>query len=241
MDKIPKALLFVEDENDQFTFEAIIEHLGLADQVEVEWIAIPKENNPEKPTGLIKALSAKKNALNKGNYDRVGIIYDIDQSPIEDLLKTINTALQAAYPEAFNRLTQQNQFVDFTFIEQSINEEYKVGFACHFVGLNNTGEIEDLLKEAALKPAPLAHCVEECLIECLNAQGQVALRTKDLVKLWINNYIRYDTLDKNKRNAKHTQWENVMKERQKKEQLFNFEHEAFDELKKFLIALSQNR
>ena len=74
------------------------------------------------------------------------------------------------------------------------------------------GEIEDILKAVKAQPSPLADCIDEHLPECMKVSEE-ELSDKDLVKLWINNYQRYDTLQKKKRNYKATQWENVMAKR----------------------------
>ncbi|EIJ43794.1 hypothetical protein BegalDRAFT_2966 [Beggiatoa alba B18LD] len=235
----------MEDKNDQFTFEALIKDWQLNDNLEIkstddiDWQSTPKESNPEKPTALINALKNRISEFSKGKYDRVGIINDIDQSKSEDLLATINNALKIAYPNEYKKISQPNELVSFSFENTSTEEVYEVSFACYFVHLNQCGEIENLLKTAKEKDSELADCIHQCSKECLEQlrKEDLKLKDKDLVKLWINNYIRYDTLPKKDRNAKNTTWETVMKERQPKEQLFNFNHDVFKELKAFLTLM----
>lgn len=55
-----------------------------------------------------------------------------------------------------------------------------------------------------------------------------ALKDKDLVKLWINHYQRYDTLARKNRKDAFTKWENVMKHRS---DIFDFSKDEIIELK----------
>jgi hypothetical protein len=69
-----KTLIIVEDESDKFTFEAIIRHINLQNDLEVEftpdidWKYITAESNPKKPTALIKELKSLGNDISKEKY-----------------------------------------------------------------------------------------------------------------------------------------------------------------------------
>ena len=109
-------------------------------------------------------------------------------------------------------------------------------FACHFVHLNNKGEIEDILKEIKAKSSPVADCVDEQLPICLEINGD-ELREKDLVKLWFNNYQRYDNLPKSDRKSPYTTAKYIMEHRT---DLFDFDKDVVElnELKQFLLMMS---
>jgi hypothetical protein len=105
--------------------------------------------------------------------------------------------------------------------------------------LNDKGEIEDLLKAIKSFPSPLADCIDSKLPQCLQENLIEDLRDKDLIKLWINNYQRYDTLAKDKRTAKFTKWENVMKDRS---DIFDFGKDSVPELvklKEYLLMVTE--
>ena len=243
----PKSLIIVEDNNDQYTFEAIIRHIGLTKDLTVnpkpkhiDWQAISKENDSNKPTALIKELRALINDFSNEKYDKVGIIRDMDNSNEEDMLLLINNALREAYPNEYRRIEKCNISVPFEFTQNSTGAKLTVSFVCHFVGLDSKGvrkgEIEDLLKSIKSEPSPLADCIDKHLPECLELLEEENLKDKDLVKLWINNYQRYDTLDKKKRTGEFTSWKNVM---EKRYEIFNFNSELaeFKELKNFLNSM----
>jgi hypothetical protein len=245
-----KSLIIVEDNNDQYTFEAIIRHIGLTEDLSVnpkpkniDWQAIPKESDPNKPTALISELKALKNDFSNEKYDKVGIIRDMDNSSEADMLLLINNALREAYPDEYQELKSCNTSVPFEFKQNSTGNILTIYFACHFVGIDSKGvrkgEIEDILKAIKSKSSPLADCVDKHLPECLDLQGANSLRDKDLVKLWINHYQRYDTLVKKNRTDEFTSWKNVM---EKRSEIFDFTSELseFQELKDFLNNMAKS-
>lgn len=238
-----KTLLIVEDNNDKLIFEAIIRHIKLPEIEikEIEWEFVAKENNPQKPVSLIKRLKTLRPSFSKGIYDKVGIIMDMDNSTISNMLETVNIALQYAYPnDVIKKLNSINQFITMRFEQAGTNNENcfeDVQFACHFVNLNGKGEIEDILKAIKKQNSPVADCVDEHLKECLKNKNE-ELRDKDLVKIWINHYQRYDTLAKEKRNYTNTTWESVMQKRAS--DLFDFDIDLIElnGLKNFLNLMN---
>lgn len=244
------SLIIVEDNNDQYTFEAIIRHFGLTEDLSVnpkpkniDWQAVPKENDLSKPNALVRELKALKNDFSKEKFDKVGIIRDMDNSIEADMLLLINNALKEAYPIEYQELTSCNTSVPFEFEQNSTGKKLIINFACHFVGIDSegvrNGEIEDILKAIKSEPSPLADCVDKHLPECLKLNGEKSLKDKDLVKLWINHYQRYDTLAKKNRTDEFTSWKNVMGKRAK---IFDFKNKLpeFQELKHFLKNMAKN-
>ncbi|MEA5425022.1 DUF3226 domain-containing protein [Arcicella lustrica] len=225
-----KTIIIVEDDNDKHTFEAIIRYFNLSEQINVsitppliEWKSVQDERNTEKPTALIRALVGLRNDFNKEKYDKVGIIRDMDDRTKEERISLINNALKEAYPDEVNaEIEDVNSLLPITFIQNSTENELTIRFACHFVNLNGQGEIEDILKAIKKLPSEIADCIDAHLPECLRNDDE-KLRDKELVKLWINHYLRYDTLTKADRNSNYTKWENVMKYRA--EDLFDFQQE----------------
>lgn len=238
-----KTLIIVEDDSDKYTFEAIIRHIHLQNNLSVattpniDWKLIADENNPQKPTALIKALNSLRNDISNEKYDKIGIIKDMDTNSKEDRLLLVNNALREAYPDEAQELVDVNSPVSFNFQQNSTGNNLAIKFACYFVHLNNRGEIEDILKAIKTEPSPIADCIDSHLPECLEVNNDDELREKDLVKLWFNHYQRYDTLPKEKRKSPYTTTQYIMENRV---HLFDFDKDIVElnELKTFLSMMS---
>ena len=246
-----KTLIIVEDDSDKHTFEAIIRHIKLQDSLSVtipppdtviDWKSIADEQNPLRPSGLIKSLKALRNDIYIGKYDRIGIIKDMDANSKADRLLLVNNALREAYPDEAQPLEVVNSLIPFTF-KQEDSEDIIVYFACFFVHVMNDegvekGEIEDILKAIKTQPSPIADCVDAHLPICLSTNDVDELREKDLVKLWFNHYQRYDTLTKAQRKFPYTTTQFIMEQRTS---LFDFDADlaSLSELKAFLRTMSE--
>ena len=166
----------------------------------------------------------------------------MDNSTQEEMLLRVNKALKSAYPLEYQEISSQNESVAFQFKQNSTDDILTVYFSCHFVGIYSNGrkkgEIEDILKAIKLAPSPLADCINNHLPDCLGLSSDEQLSEKDLVKLWINHYQRYDTLTKKDRTGAFTSWKNVMEKRATK--LFDFDKNLteLNELKQFLKNLA---
>jgi len=242
-----KTIIIVEDNNDKYTYEAIINFMTLqnelsvdSSEIDIEWKPSSADANPLKPNGLINTLINLQNDFKKGKFNQIGIVWDLDIMTNVDRIKMIKLAIESAYQQAEITLFDETNKFGTIIFDKGKATEIEIRVAYHFVGLNNKGEIEDLLKAIKSKPSPLADCVNNKLPICLKELSIDDLRDKDLVKLWINNYQRYDTLLKDNRNAKFTKWENIMKHRS---DIFNFNNDNIRELvelKEFLKMMSNN-
>jgi hypothetical protein len=245
-----RTLILVEDDSDKYTFEAIIRHIKLQDSLSVtipppdtviDWKSIADENNPLRPSGLIKGLKALRNDINIGKYDKIGIIKDMDTNRKADRLLLVNNAFREAYPDEAQPLEDVNSLTPFTF-KQADSEDTIVHFACYFVHVTENGvpkgEIEDILKAIKTQDSPIADCVDAHLPTCLATNDEDELREKDLVKLWFNHYQRYDTLTKAQRKFPYTTTRFIMEQRTS---LFDFDADLapLHELKAFLQMMSE--
>lgn len=235
-----KSKIIVEDNNDKYTYQAIIDYIKLQAtlsviEVEIDWEISSAESNPEKPTGLVKTFKSLLNDIRSGSIERIGVIWDID-TDANQKLKTVLTAFNLAFGSdvIINLFTKPNEFGSIIF-DSGKPEEIEIQIACHFVGINGSGEIEDVLKAIKLQASPLADCIDTNLPHCLKANGITDVNDKELVKLWINNYQRYDNLTKKDRTVANTKWENVMIKRGV--QLFDFSRDEVPELKELKAFL----
>ena len=190
-----KTIIIVEDDNDRFTLEAIINFMRLqntlsvnsSEPVNIEWKLLSAESNPLQPNGLIRTLKSLVNDINNGKYNQIGIIWDLDVLTIEERVNMIKLAINIAYSSAYIiDFKSINEFGFITF-NQGEPKQIDIRISCHFVGLNDKGEIEDLLKAIKSSPSPLADCIDSKLPQCLQENHIEDLRDKDLIKLWINN------------------------------------------------------
>lgn len=246
MNKALRAYLIVESANDEAIFTAILEHLGIQDQVDVvhggvsiTWVHQSAEDK-DVPKGLTKVFLSLLSEIALEKYDHVGIIWDADTVGVPERLGQINAALSESKQRfseerPYSQIVIQGKIQDQNdFIAVSV-EGGTVQLGCHIVNLDGKGEIENLLKAIANQDSSLADCINSKLPECFNEQGEKPLRDKDLVKLWINHYQRYDTLKKRERNEGNTTTEGMMKRN-----IFDLGQSSpkeFVELKEFLMML----
>jgi hypothetical protein len=241
--------IIVEDESDKYTFEAIIRHIKLQNNLSVtatpniEWKSISKEGYPA--NALIRGLRDLISDISNEKYDKIAIIRDMDMDSKEEMLAIVNHALAEAFSsEAEIRVIEDvNTLVPFTFKQSGTENPIVVYFSCYFVHVFNEkgvakGEIEDILKAIKTKPSPIADCIDEHLPHCLKVNNEKQLREKDLVKLWFNHYQRYDTLVKKDRKNPFTGIEFIM---QNRTDIFDFDKDLreFNELKNFLRQISE--
>jgi hypothetical protein len=245
---MPKKYIIVEDNSDKYTLEAILRNMANQDKAivasaeTVDWEIRSAESNLENPTGLAESIESVLREIPMGKYDKIGLVWDTDNFTAAERVLQFNNAINKAiknhtkkYPENVANiiapLTEINQFVPLEVNGVAV----QVG--CYFIHHNGTGEMEDLLKAIKNKPSPIADCVDKLMPGCMQENGEVTPKNKDLVKLWINHYQRYDTLEPKDRKEKSTKWENVMLHRS---DIFDFnraDQPALDELKFFLTQL----
>ncbi len=242
--------IIVEADGDKYTFEAIIRHIKLQNKLsvtatpDIDWTPISKEGYPS--SSLIKGLKDLLSDIRSEKYDKVAIVRDLDLDDKEGMLKVINHALSTAFSsEAKTSIIEDvNTLVPFTFTQYNTEEPVTVQFACYFIHKINEngvaqGEMEDILKAIKAKPSPIADCVDMHLPECLDISKENRLTEKQLVKLWINNYQRYDTLtQKLRKDGKQTTTKYIMENRP---EIYDFDKNLpeFNELKAFLKMMSE--
>ena len=229
--------LIVESKNDQIFIQTLVNYLNLLNirTSSLESISLSKDDYRtlsglsflalEKELETIKA-DAQKEIINK-----VGIIVDADQS-ISERLDLINSALKKVFPQIKEKLlTITNEF-------QEVNSDAigTIQIACHIINVDNLGELENLLKAIKTEESIYADCLESWR-SCLQEKHK-NVSDKEFVKFWVNTYIRFDTCSpKDKKQAEKkcsmsmNGFEYVMAN---KKHIWNFEHSALNELKKFL-------
>ncbi len=236
-------ILIVESKNDKIFVQALIEVLNI-ENTNVEKILIDVDNflflnsvdpNPQKPTNLIRKLKDVKTDIPKKVIKKIGILLDIDKNSLDNRLILINTAIKQAFGEnTFEEINDVNQPVAVQIDDETVE------LFCYFTNIDETGDLETVLRKIAIKDANYADCLNSWR-DCLETK-EIEISDKDFDKFWIDNYIRFDTCPKKERTQAERKcsmkaFEYVM---QTKSDIFNLSHEVLDGLKKFLIQFKSS-
>jgi hypothetical protein len=133
-------------------------------------------------------------------------------------------------------------------LESFLVDEYvTIKIACHFVGVDGKGELEDVLRGMKKLDSHHADCLDSWNC-CLNNKGLDKKTDKEINKLWVHYYLKYDAFisysNSTKPEDKYCKVENIFlnlkditdKEKGKvfeeniSSELFDFEKEGFTEL-----------
>ena len=226
--------LIVESKNDQLFFQALIEHLNLqhiqfntpichVDEFEcMDGLSDHK---------LINSLNRLKNKLAKDDIKAIGILLDND-GKAGKRVQQVNKAIEQAFGHSSN-LVKSGDSTTFSF-EVAPNDVINLRVSFFLVGVEDTGELETVLRVIHTQPATYANCLNTWR-SCLAEEGK-SISNKDFDKFWISNYLRYDTCSVKERKQAHRKcsmyaFEYVM---ENKHHIWDFDHEVLTELKYFL-------
>jgi uncharacterized protein YqgV (UPF0045/DUF77 family) len=222
---VGRNILIVESKNDKYFFQSVIKHLNY--DIEVEDPIFLDEDYREMegldPTKLTKVIKDLKADIQKEDIERVGIIIDVDRDSEIDRIKFINECIVKVFPNAIP-LDRINQFVELNF------EDYQIQLACYFTNVDGQGELETVLKAIKSQDSTYADCLDRWR-ECLRNNDK-KITDKSFDKLWIANYIRYDTSTKDeKKDAANKLTLNYALEN--KPSIWNLDHPILARLKVF--------
>ncbi|EDN68847.1 hypothetical protein BGP_5494 [Beggiatoa sp. PS] len=240
-------ILIVESENDQYFIEALAKKVSSENQVcRIDDYKYSSLDEKKLTTVITGALDRVR------NISKLGIILDMDNSTPEKRIQLINKCLKNSfhernYPVPCNLLTNIKEF-----ITNPLDDYLNVKIACFFTNIDGEGELETVLKAIAFKPEPVfADCLYTGWKSCLEKNGKTIgkrgepcdISEKELLKLWVDFYKRFDTLKRRDRNEKNTDWKGIMlgienekgkiKEARGKE-IFDLQSDKLKELKSFL-------
>ncbi len=241
-------VLIVESENDQYFIEA------LAKKISIENHVYHIDNYEHSSLDEVKLTTKIKGFLldTKRDISKIGIILDMDDSNVSSRINLVNRCLENALKEYDNvpnsLLTDTKQFV--TIPIDGLDRKV----ACYFMNVNGEGELETVLKAIKKQKSVFADCLYEGWQECLIKKGMKIvgrgenggnIAEKDILKLWVDFYKRFDTLKKSdrKQSEKMTDWRGLMLGVTKKnevledargEDIFDLSSPILDELNSFL-------
>ncbi len=171
-------LIIVESENDRYFIESLVDKLNLPN-IEVG-IPICKIDDFDCLGGYTK-LSANLKALKYDKYNKIGIILDADEVGIEERIKFINKALQSICDDV--TIDNINQ------LKKSDNLDLDI--ACYITNVNGKGELETVMRKIKSQSSIYADCLIEWK-KCLALKGEI-IKDKEFDKVWVSNYLKYDT------------------------------------------------
>lgn len=228
-------LIVVESKNDKYFIESFIEKLNLSN-IEV---GQPICNiNDFDCLGGISNLNAMLKALKPDSYSKIGIILDADEVGIEERIKLINESLKS--------ICNDIELKEINHLNES--KELDLEIACYITNIQGKGELETVMREVHSNDSTYADCLESWK-ECLSSKG-IEIKQKELNKIWVSNYLKYDTCigkDKKQKSKKcanelinntnnKAEIENNLQSNDItiKKDIWNFEHSSLSNLKDFL-------
>jgi hypothetical protein len=207
------SLIIIESKTDKYFLENFSKHLKL-DNNKTEYKYLCGYTNLDK--GLKEIKFDKINKL--------GIVLDANSEGIQNKLSFINKCLK-------------NICSDTTI--QTINnptksKELDVSIICYIANIDGCGEIETILKTIKSQPSIFADCLDEWR-KCLEKQDE-KISNNEFDKSWLNNYLRYDTCKTSKHKGNKQKY--CSGEPAIKKDIWNLNHPALNDLKKFLMLLN---
>lgn len=186
-----KTIFIVESKNDEFFIRTLVDHLKITDS-DVQ--SIKSMDIGYECLGGLGSLKEKLKSIKikiaKDGISKIGIILDQDKETKEGRLKFINDNVNEVFNINSLIIKNTNEFV--TIITDKGDDGAEFLLSCHLIGVDdNGGELEDILKKIKTQPSQYADCLFNQWSKCVRKEKE--LTEKELVKIWVQFYIRYDT------------------------------------------------
>ncbi len=243
-------ILIVESENDQYFIQALANFLN-NNNTTVCKIDDYKHSSLDK----IKLKTQIGSALTTRGVSKIGVMLDMDDDTFENRIQLVNEALM----NALNESSYSEDFIISKPIESTnelinikLDEFTTINFACYFANIDGNGELETLLKAIKKQDSAFADCLNEAWQSCIKTKGKKVVKRgetgditdKELLKLWVDFYKRFDTLKKGNRNKDSTDWKGIWLGTIGKKgeivpprgyDIFELNSDILDDLRKFLL------
>lgn len=230
-------ILIVESKNDRCFIEALVKHLNLHKNVQVD-APICQIDDYECLDGLNESKLTTKfrdvlDDVAKKGISKIGLLLDMDKETRETRIAFVNKALSNALSQTVASFIPIKNISEFTRI--NLNADTSVEIACFFTNVDGKGELETLLK--AIKANEQSSNYADCLEQWRNCVGIDKISDKEFGKLWIDFYVRWDTCsNKDRKQADRKcsmrNFDYVMQE--KGNEIFKLDHELLESLRHFL-------
>lgn len=241
-------ILIVESENDQYFIEALVEQV-LSSDINVCKVDEYKHSSLDEKKLTIE-ITDSLTAANKNIFTKIGIILDMDNSTEGERIGLINKCLGNSFNECGyakpNQLTRTKEFVSC-----QTNDGSEIQVSCFFTNIDGQGELETVLKAIKTKDSTFADCIYTGWLKCLGNNGKkygsrgetCDISDKEVLKLWVDFYKRFDTLTRKDRNETNTDWRGIItgltkNKKQLKEargiEIFDLNSQKLNDIKSFL-------
>lgn len=181
-------LIIVESENDQYFISHLIHKWSISNT--------DVNHFDYELLGGLGGFAEKIREIKHDKYNKIGVVVDADSEGIDNRVNFVNQH----FKEYFQELAQNNSSINIDEIiidsvnqlKSSINLEVK--FALHVTNVAGRGELDTLLKSIKSKESDYADCLEAWKTCVLSKNKEIT--DKEFDKFWVNNYLRFDTCDK---------------------------------------------
>ena len=208
------SLLIVEGKSDKDIIEHLINFMSL-NNIEMgnPICNIDKCELLDGTGELKKKLTALSRRVKKESISKVGIIFDADKVGISTRTNEIEKTIQIVF-----------------------EGNHKIEFKIHILNIDGYGELEDILQKITSVPPIMANCLNTWQ-ECLKDKK---LDEKELNKLWIQVYQKYDCCTKDEQKNMRDNCNSKILLENKKIYDFDKDIKELNELKEFLQELGAN-
>jgi hypothetical protein len=210
-------VLIVESENDEYFIEALIAQLR-QQQTDVCSIDFYRHSSLS-PKKLTDVLTTALTDVTGRGVRKIGVILDLDDDTVENRLNLVNQCFKNAFKELIDNDLDKLLTSTGEMINIKIDEYITIQFACYFMNVDGNGELETVLKAIKKKDSIFADCLVDSWQPCFEAKGkklqqkkgeQADISNKDITKLWVDFYKRFDTISKrDDRTAQKTDWKGI--------------------------------
>jgi len=233
-------VIVVESKNDKIFLNALVSHLNVSNTEVDQPISLEEnsyilmdgsDSNPRNPTLLVRKLRELKTDIRKRGIVNIGIVLDIDNNSFQDRFLTVNNAIKEAFKGEYGYFTE---IADISTLYPLDFTPDLINFACYFTNVQESGELETLLRNIAAKNSDYADCLISWK-DCIELKGH-SISTKDFDKFWVSNYLRFDTcnnreMDQAGKYCSLASFDYIMKNKQ---YIFNLDSPLLTDLSNFL-------
>ena len=190
-------VLIVESINDQYFIEALVSYININNKIEISSpLCLINEYDCLGGIGKLEdKLRILKIRVDRGDIDKIGIIFDADNVGIETRKQQIK--------EKINTVFGDNPPIDFSIF---------------IMNIDGKGELETLLKAIKSKNSIIADCLDAWQ-QCIPKEKQ--LKPKDFDKQWVQIYQRFDCCNKKEKKQASRKCNNEISLKEK--QIYNFD------------------
>ncbi|MBD2666396.1 hypothetical protein B6N60_04236 [Richelia sinica FACHB-800] len=229
-------ILIVESKNDEIFINKLIELMNLNNVTIDQPIYIHEYERLSglDKTKLTQALKSLSLNVPKKDIQKVGIIIDQDNYTKQERLDFVNECINDVF-EKSSDINDVDNLIEVATKEDNIG--LKLG--CYFTNIDQTGELETVLKAIKTQPSPHADCLYTWR-NCVH-KSEIIISDKEFDKFWFSIYLRYDTCShqESKQAGKKCSMSEFAYVLEHKSHILDFESSILDDLKNFLRLFAE--